>query len=179
MRKVLFFYLMAFLPIWSCFAQVDFSPKYVGDMHLGYGSTSITNGMDTYQQRGSVGTIQGVKLGKWMQVGLGVDVNFMTHYFPNKGIYASMSGLRMYMNEYIDLRGYYPINDNFRLYVDLGLGAGHGVLHMDTKNAQFFCQFGTGLQYKLLDWSFGLHNNGTGNGSTTFFTKIGICFNNN
>ena len=45
------------------------------------------------------------------------------------------------MNEYIDLRGYYPINDNFRLYVDLGLGAGHGVLHMDTKNAQFFCQF--------------------------------------
>ena len=176
-KKKLLLCAMLFIPL-CLHAEFTFQPKYVGDVHLGYGSSTKVDGMNAYIQRVGVGTVQGVSLNEWIQVGIGVDFNFYTHYYPKSiSIYKPYSGLRMDMNEYIDLRGTYSFLEDFKVYLDLGLGVVHNVRHTGMEGANFFCQFGPGLQWKHLDFSFGLQSYvNDGNGVNTFFAKIGYCF---
>lgn len=150
--------------------------RYVGDINLGYGSPSKGN----YNQRVSIGTIQGFELNQYLQFGIGLDINMYTHYYKNVEPFksADLSGFRMSMQEFFDIRGMYPINQNWQLNLDLGLGVTHGVLHMGKPiQAAFFCQFGPGFKYKdKLGVNLGLQNHGTGEGTTTFFLKIAYCF---
>lgn len=177
MKRSVFLVLAMILVPLCAQAAFPIQPKYAGDVHLGYGSSSKMYGTNTYQQRIGIGTIQGVSLNDWIQVGLGVDLNFYTHYYAKGGYMPSeITGLRLSMSEFIDMRGSYPIMENLKVYMDLGLGLTHKVRAAYLDGPVFFCQFGPGVQWKHLDFSLGLQANGTGKGTTTFFAKIGYCF---
>ena len=141
---ILFMALSAF-PLWMK-AEFPIDIKYAGDVNMAYGSSSKVSGRNTYAQRVSVGTIQGFSLNQYLQFGVGVDFNMYTHYYKDKEPFksANLSGFRLGMNEFVDIRGGYAFNDNWKIFLDLGLGITHGVLHMGDK-VNFFCQFAPGF----------------------------------
>lgn len=168
MRKKILLMLAALLTAVSANAfEWTWEPKYVGEYHIGYGTTAHINDYDRYVGRAIFGTIQGVSLNDYLEVGVGVEGLMLTHYY--KG-----DGLRWGMDAYANLRGGYPITDTFKVFLNLGLGSqislkpsgGHG----------FFCEFGPGFRYKKFNFSFGLQKIGKGEGTSTFFVKTGMYF---
>ncbi len=163
--------LLSLFPL-SGFAQGfkwEMSPKYIGEIHTGYKTTTKVSGMDTYSGMVELGTLQGVTLNQYLDLAVGVDAFMMTHYYKD-------CDLRFGMNVYFDMRPSYPINDQFKVFLDLGLGGYFGV-HSEPKMGDgFFCQFGPGIRYRKLNFSLGLQNYGTGDGSTAFYTKVGLYF---
>lgn len=147
----------------------EWNPKYVGEIHIGYKTTTKTQGFNTYSAMAELGTVQGVSLNQYLDLGIGVDALMLTHYY--KGC-----GLRFAMDTYFDIRPTYPLTDNFKVYLDLGLGGAFGIKAKPEFGSGFFCQFGPGLRYKKLNFCFGLQSFGTGEGSTGFFTKLGLYF---
>ncbi len=145
------------------------APKYMGELHVGYKTTTKVSGIDTYSGTVELGTLQGVSLNQYLELGLGVDAFMLTHYYPK-------CGLRFGMDVYFDMRPAYPITDNFKVFLDLGLGGYFGIHSKPKMGNGFFCQFGPGIRYRKLNVSFGMQNYGTGSGSTAFFTKIGLYF---
>lgn len=144
-------------------------PKYVGEIHLGYKTTTSVNGVDLYGGMAELGTLQGVSLNQYLELGLGIDALMFTHYYSGKG-------LRFSMATYFDIRPAYPIATDFKVFLDLGLG-GFFDIHSDPKNeSSFFCQFGPGIRYRNLNLSLGMQSIGTGAGATAFFTKVGLYF---
>lgn len=142
------------------------NPEYSGEVHIGYGSPS--SNANAYMGRIEVGTVQGLKLNEYATIGLGVDVNMLTHYYKGQD-------LRWGMNTYFDMRGFYPLNKDFSCFLDLGLGAYFNI-HPSTGGAAFFCEFGPGVKYKQYALSLGLQNIDTGKGTSTFFIKAGYHF---
>lgn len=53
--------------------QWEMSPKYVGELHAGYKTTTKVYGMNTYTGMAQLGTLQGVSLNQYLDVALGVD----------------------------------------------------------------------------------------------------------
>lgn len=147
----------------------EISPKYVGEMHVGYKTTTHASGMDLYTGMVELGTLQGVSLNKYLDIMAGVDAFMMTHYYKDQG-------LRFGMNVYVDVRPAYPITDKFKVFVDLGLGGGFNIKSKPKLGSGFYCQFGPGLRFRKFNLSLGLQSMGTGKGSTGFFTKVGIYF---
>ena len=147
----------------------NWTPKYQGEINLGYKTTTKVQGIDTYSQLAELGTVQGVSLNQYLFLGVGIDALMFTHYY--KG-----NGLRFAMDTYFDIRPTYPVTDNFKVYLDLGLGAYYSIKSEPSVGHDFFCQFGPGFRYRKLNFCLGLQSMGTGNGSTGFFTKIGLYF---
>lgn len=142
------------------------NPQYSGEVHIGYGTSSSNE--YAYMGRAMVGTVQGLKLNQYATVGLGIDGIMYTHYYKGQD-------LSWAMNTYFDMRGFYPINDEFSCFIDLGLGVNFN-LHPSSGGAKFFCEFGPGIKYKKYTLSLGLQNIGTGKGTSTFFVKTGLYF---
>lgn len=147
----------------------EWTPKYVGEIHAGYKTTTEVSGYDTYSGMVELGTLQGVSLNQYLDLAVGVDAFMMTHYYSGKG-------LRFGMNAYFDMRPAYPINDRFKVFLDLGLGGYFGIKSDPDMGNGFFCQFGPGFRYRKFNLSLGLQNFGTGKGATGFFAKIGLYF---
>lgn len=145
------------------------SPKYVGELHIGYKTTSKVSGMDTYSAWAELGTLQGVSFNQYLDVALGVDAIMLTHYYHGRG-------LRFGMKTYADFRPAYPITDSFKVFLDLGLGAVFNIYADPELGSAFYCQFGPGFRYRKLNFSLGLQSWGTGQGSCGFFTKVGLYF---
>lgn len=147
----------------------EMSPKYVGEIHTGYKTTTKLSGYDMYTGMVELGTLQGISLNQYLEIMAGVDAFMMTHYYKGKD-------LRFGMDVYIDVRPAYPITDKFKVFIDLGLG-GYFDIKSDPKlGSGFFCQFGPGLRYRKFNLSLGLQNFGTGEGTTGFFAKVGLYF---
>lgn len=163
--------LFGFIPQFG-FAQ-DFkwemSPTYIGEIHTGYKTTTKVSGYDTYSGLVELGTLQGVSLNQYLELSVGVDAFMLTHYYSGKG-------LRFGMDVYFDMRPAYPINERFKVFLDLGLGGFFGIKSEPAMRNGFFCQFGPGFRYRKLNMSLGLQSFGTGEGSTGFYTKIGLYF---
>jgi len=142
-------------------------PEYAGEVHIGYGSTSKINGFNTLQGRVSFGTIQGVKLCEYFQVGAGLDFLLFTHHYAGQQ-------MRTGMTIFGDFRGMYPLNNSITPFLDLALGGYFGF----NKNggSAFYCEFGPGIKYNNWALSLGLDAIGTESGSCTFFIKIGYWF---
>lgn len=147
----------------------EMNPKYIGEIHAGYKTTTKTSGMNTYTGMAELGTLQGVSLNQYLDLALGVDAFMLTHYY-------SGCGLRFGMATYFDMRPSYPVNERFKVFLDLGLGGYFGVHSKPEIGSGFFCQFGPGFRYRKLNMSLGLQNFGTGNGTTGFYAKLGLYF---
>ncbi len=167
MKKILAALAIAFLPVLANADGWEWTPKYYGELHVGYGTSSHVAGRNTYIGRAMLGTLQGVELNKYAQVGVGVDGVMLTHYYRGKG-------LRFAVTAYTDLRGFYPVSDTFAPFLDLGLGASVDV--KPSGGASFFCQFGPGFRYRKFNFSCGLQSVGTGKGANTFYVKTGLYF---
>lgn len=147
----------------------EMNPKYIGEIHAGYKTTTSVGGQDTYSGSVELGTLQGFSLNQYLDLAVGVDAFMLTHYY-------SGCGMRFGMDAYFDMRPSYPINNRFKVFLDLGLG-GYFNIHSDPKlGSGFYCQFGPGIRYRKLNLSLGMQNFGTGKGATAFFTKIGLYF---
>lgn len=171
MLKALVVGLMVFLPQLG-HAQGfkwEMSPKYVGEIHAGYKTTTKSHGFNTYSGMVELGTLQGVSLNQYLDLAVGVDAFMMTHYY--KGC-----DMRFGANVYFDMRPAYPINDRFKVFLDLGLGGFFGIHSEPEMGNGFFCQFGPGFRYRKFDLSLGLQNFRTGEGNTGFFAKVGLYF---
>lgn len=163
--------IIGFLPL-SSHAQVfewEMSPKYIGEMHVGYKTTTHSMGYNSYSGMVELGTLQGVSLNKYLDVAIGVDALMMTHYYSN-------CGLRFLMNTYLDIRPSYPITDKFKVFIDLGLGGYYNIKSKPQINNGFYCQFGPGFRYRKFNLSLGLQSFGTEKGSVGFYSKIGLYF---
>lgn len=151
----------------------EISPKHYQEWRLGYGTSTENNGMKGYLGRVILGTIQGVNFNEYLQAGIGIDGIMYTHYYPNHNI-------RWALDVYADVRGFYPIYNDLKVYLDLGLGvffstlnAKKGLVYGKNKTS-FFCQFGPGIQYKK--WTLSLGLNHIGKKTNTFYTTIGFTF---
>lgn len=144
----------------------EWKPEYYGEYRIGYGTSHHTNGYNDYVGRALLGTIQGVRLNKYAQIGIGVDGLMLTHYYKGQE-------LRWCLDTYVDMRGFYPVNEKFKVFLDWGLGA-ITTLNADKNTATFFCQFGPGLQIGRFTLTTGLQR--IGKKQNTFYSTIGLTF---
>lgn len=141
--------------------------KYMGEIHTGYGTTSKVKGFDTYMGRVMLGTIHGIAFDRYGDVGLGVDGVMLTHYYKNQG-------LRFMVNPYFSVRPSYPLSKNFSVMLDCALGASIPIVNMEGGKTEFTYETGAGFKYKRMNIVVGMQCIGSGEGSTTFFAKLGI-----
>lgn len=144
-------------------------PKYVGEIHLGYKTTTHVKDFNTYSGMVELGTLQGVSLNQYLEMGIGVDAFMMTHYYPGHDV-------RVGADIYFDIRPSYPVTDQFKVFLDLGLGGYFGIYSEPKMDDGFYCQFGPGFRYRKFNLSLGLQSFGTKDGSVGFFTKLGLYF---
>ena len=153
------------------YAQYDWKPKYMGEIHAGYGTTSKVKvedkSIDTYMGRVMLGTTHGVAFGKYGDMGIGVDAVMLTHYYSGEG-------LRFLVNPYYSVRPAFPTSENFSVFLECTLGAMIPVVNMEGSETEFSFQLGPGIKYKRTNISLGIQNIGSGKGSTTFFAKLGL-----
>lgn len=147
----------------------EMSPKYVGELHAGYKTSTEVYGMNTYTGMVELGTLQGVSLNQYLDLAIGIDALMMTHYYPD-------CDLRFGMFTYFDMRPSYPVNDRFKVFLDLGLGGYFNIKSTPDLGSGFFCQFGPGFRYRKINLSCGLQSLGTGKGAVGFFAKLGLYF---
>lgn len=150
-----------------CYA-IDFTPKYAGGMHIGYGTSSTVNDAKTYSARAMLGMMHGIMWGDYLQTSIGVDAHMLTHYYKGQGLRFAMTG-------YVDLRGFYPVTSDFSPFLDLALGAGHSIKPSGGKTS-FYCEFGPGIKYKKFSLSCGLQKFGKDKGGSHFYVKTGFYF---
>lgn len=167
LKKVRLFCLMLALLPSLCYA-IDWTPKYAGGMHIGYGTSSTVNDYKTYSARAMLGMLHGIMWGDYLQTSIGVDANMLTHYYKGQGLRFAMTG-------YVDLRGFYPVTFDFSPFLDLALGAGHSLKPSGGKTS-FYCEFGPGIKYKKFSLSCGLQKFGNDKGSSHFYVKTGFYF---
>ena len=151
----------------NAYAQKAWKPKYMGELHVGYGTTSKVKSINTYMGRVMLGTIHGIAFDKYGDVGIGVDGVMLTHYYRDHG-------MRFLVNPYLSVRPAYPLSDNFSVFLDCALGASIPVVNMKGGETEFTYQFGPGIKYKKLNLSLGMQSIGSGDGSITFFAKLGF-----
>lgn len=147
----------------------EMSPKYVGELHAGYKTTTKVSGINLYTGMAELGTLQGVSLNQYLDLAVGVDALMLTHYYTD-------CGLRFAMATYFDMRPAYPINDRTKVFLDLGLGGYFNIKSDPDFGSGFFCQFGPGVKYGKANLSCGLQKFGTEKGSLGFFGKLGLYF---
>lgn len=144
----------------------EWHPEYYGEYRAGYGTSHHDHGFNLYIGRALLGTIQGVRLNKYAQLGVGVDGVMYTHYYEG-------GDLRWALDAYADLRGFYPVNEKFKVFLDLGLGA-FTRFKVNSDATSFFCQFGPGLQYRKFTLTTGLQH--IGEKQNTFYATVGFTF---
>lgn len=166
----------------------DISIWYEGELNLGYGmgGTIKADGesADAKYGRPFIETVHGVRITKYAFAGLGVGFQYAT----GKEWKTGMVPL------FLDLKGYYPVTEDFAPYVAIDLGYGMGVVGtkdfygekgMDLKGG-FYASYGIGLNYKRLNFGLGWQHQGMkfkyegessdGFSVNSFFVKVGLKF---
>ncbi|MBP3353143.1 MAG: hypothetical protein J6L02_00610 [Bacteroidales bacterium] len=145
----------------------EWKTEYYGEYRIGYGTNHKIDGVNPYVGRAIIGTVQGVRLNEYIQFGVGLDGIVMTHYYKGKGPRWGADG-------YFDIRGFYPVSEKFKVFMDLGLGTNIDCSDLDKIKSDFFCQFGPGLQCKRFTLTTGLQH--LGKKLNTFYSTIGLTF---
>lgn len=147
----------------------DWKPKYMGEIHGGYGMTSKVHGIDLYMQRGMIGTMQGISMGRYGDIAIAVDGVIFTHY-------PEADGIRFSVNPYFAIRPAWPLNEKASVFIDLGFGKMFNVVHDCNVEDFNTIQYGIGARYKRGNISVGMQKFGSGEGSNTLYVKIGLYF---
>ena len=71
----------------------------------------------------------------------------------------------------LDMKGYYPVTDDFAPYIDLGLGCSIGVLEIE--GSGFLANVGFGINYKKLNIGMNFQSENKAKG---FAFKLGLVF---
>ncbi len=153
---------------------------YEGELNVGYGmgGTSKFDGesMDAHYGRPFIETVHGVRITQYAFVGAGVGFQYACDEQWTVGM----------MPVFLDLKGYYPVNDDFAPYVAIDLGFSFGVA--ETKNfadggdlkGGFYASYGIGLNYKRLNFGLGWQHQGMkiedSFSVNSFFVKVGLKF---
>lgn len=153
--------------LWAESPKWDWKPKYMGEIHTGYGTTTSVKGHDTYMGRVMLGMTHGVAFGKFGDVGVGIDGVMYTHYYKGESMTFAA-------NPYVSVRPAYPITKSFSVFLDCSLGASILCNNNENTTNEFLFQFGPGIKFKRLSVCCGMQNIGSGEGSTSFFAKLGI-----
>ena len=120
--------------------HTDDGVYYVGEYHLGYGTSSSVNGYSTYTGNVMLGTIQGVQFLKYAQLGIGVDARMLTHYYKGQGIRYGFRG-------YGDARFLYPVNEDFAAMIGGSFGVDYSI-EPSGGDTPFYMEIGPGIIYK-------------------------------
>ena len=178
MKKLIVFTLglLTFITPMPALSQSNIEIRYSGDIHSSYGfTTSVSTELGdikTYQGRVTLGTVQGVSIGKYGDVGIGFDALMYTHYYTD-------DGLRFTALPYLSLRPAYPLDDNISVMADLAVGHYIPCInHKDGVEGGTFTQFGAGFRFHRIIITGGVQTFGSGKGSTTFYAKLGIALGN-
>lgn len=145
----------------------DLSIWYQGEVNIGYGMAGSVSykgdSADAEYSRIFVETIHGARITQYAFVGLGVGFQYAWDYEEEV------------IPIFVDLKGYYPVNDNFAPYVAFDLGYGATISNFD---GGFYGSFGAGLNYKKLNFGLGYQMQGIGGGLKlgSFFLKVGMKF---
>ena len=141
-------------------------PRYRGELNFGYALGLGDNGLD----RVVFETVHGSKINQYAFVGIG------TGFHAYRGL-ASFEGYGieevwgMTVPIFLDLKGFYPVSDDFSPYIDLGLGASVGVMEID--GTGFLANVGVGINYKKLNVGLNFQSDNKAKG---FVFKVGLAF---
>lgn len=115
-------------------AQVDI--KYQGEINLGY-----SVGLDSNDGRLNVHTIQGAKIGQYISAGLGLGLDYY-HYYDEFMIPL-----------YLDIKGYYPINDRISPFIAMDLG--YSIRTSSSTDGCIYFAPSIGVKYKNFSFQYG------------------------
>ncbi len=163
MKKLLFAAIVAISTIFSGTAQVPV--KYQGEVDLGY-----SVGIGTFSAgRLNLHTVQGVKISDYFSTGLGVGLDY----------YHESSNLLVPI--FLNMKGYYPVNEKFSPFVSLDLGYGIGVTSDVSGLGGFLWAPAVGVRYSRFKFQVGytsqrISESGLGYNMNAIQFKLGVVF---
>lgn len=137
---------------------------YQGEVNVGYGLNGTVDGHSTDFGRVFAETIHGVRITKYAFIGLGIGVQY-AHEWET-----------ITLPVFVDMKGYYPVNEKFAPYVSIDLG--YSPFVKGDADGGLYASYGVGLNYGKLNFGFGCQHQTT-NGSyavNSFFVKVGLKF---
>lgn len=140
-------------------------PRYRGEINWGYAL-----GLDDAPDRIVFETIHGSKINQYAFVGVGAGFNAYHGLLSYDG-YSLSEVWGMTVPVFLDLKGFYPVSDDFAPYIDLGLGASIGV--MEVEGSGFFANVGFGFNYKKFNLGLNFQSDNKAKG---FAFKLGVAF---
>lgn len=180
---------------------------YEGELNVGFatgGKLKWDDGGEkdkTNYSRPFISTVHGVRITKYGFVGLGAGVQyaFGRIYKDNP---ESDNWKTVMIPVFLNLKGYYPVNDNFAPYISVSLGSGicaassqndsgseHGYSWESKLKGGFYGEYGVGFNYKRLNFGLGIQHQGmkftyTEDGDSgeekvsinSFYVKFGLKF---
>lgn len=117
-------------------------------------------------------TIHGSRISKYAFVGLGFGFNAykdILSFDEYDGDLETVWGMTVPV--FLDMKGYYPVTDDFAPYIDLGLGCSIGVLEIE--GSGFLANVGFGINYKKLNIGMNFQSENKAKG---FAFKLGLVF---
>ncbi len=151
----------------------------------GYNESEELGKMQTVFSRPLIETIHGIQVGPYLFVGAGVGLQY---YCGKLKDFQEFADIAAEINEkdksperwnavmlpiFADIKFMYPVNDKFTPFLNLGLGgtvgcyssvnckyAEDGVELSTRARGGFYCDFGAGFRYKMLNVSLGLQHQG-------------------
>lgn len=187
--------------------------RYQGELNFGYATggklkTDWDGEVEKFKSNTSrpfIETIHGARIGDYLFVGAGAAVQFMYGELDPE-VNDSPHWETMNIPVFLNLKGYYPVSDNFAPYVSLSLGGqivaltniddygggDYGYSWEEKLTGGFYCDFGVGFNYKKFNFGLGMMNQTwklkwMENGSeiedesekwsvTSFYVKLGLKF---
>lgn len=178
----------------SSYESTEYTVKtngYQGELNFGYGLGGTVKDDhdkdDAHFARAFIETIHGARINEYAFVGLGAGF----HYAYDKKNVAGYDdeGVGI-VPLFIDLKGYYPVTDDFAPYVAVDLGYGLPVLNSKGSYSEltggFYASYGIGLNWRKLNFGLGWQHQsfntkyegekGDGFAINSFFVKVGVKF---
>ena len=140
--------------------------KYQGEVDLGCGF--IVSGFQQGKPVPNFRTIHGVKIGEYLFTGIGIGADW---YLFDRGSDGDDS--EAVVPVFADVKGYYPVNENFKPFVALDLGCGFGVSQSISGNSGFLFSPAVGIQYKKFQVQIGYQTNLD---IKTCLVRVGVVF---
>lgn len=166
--------------------------RYQGELNFGYGlggrASDDSNKEDAYFSRVFIETVHGMRINDYVFAGIGAGFQYA---YDKKNLIGFDEDGVGFIPVFLDLKGYYPVTDDFAPYVAVDLGYGLPVMGSDggygTKlKGGFYASYGIGLNYKKLNFGLGWQHQsfkydydgqvGDSFGVNSFFVKIGLKF---
>lgn len=157
----------------SIWYQGELSFGFATGSNLTYKSEGVSSKQKTDLSRPFIETVHGVRITQYAFVGLGLGVQY-AYGKMNPDYNESENWGALLMPIFVNLKGYYPVSDNFAPYVTVSLGGTASLTsNIDDSGYEyyygnweekltggFYSKVGLGLSYRKFMFDFGLmHQN--------------------